>query len=63
MKLTARILNAIAEMSSRVEAGTVADYRGYDRPEDEKAYQDAVDAGIWARQVMRKRTEKKGKKK
>lgn len=61
MKLTRRILEAIAEMAAGVEAGDVSDYRGHDRPDDRKAYDDALDAGIWARKVLRQREAKRKK--
>jgi hypothetical protein len=63
MKLTNRILKAIVEMGCRVEAGDVEDYQGFDGKEERKAYNDAIDAMIWARAVLRKRREKRAAKK
>jgi hypothetical protein len=62
MRLSNRILEAVVEMSAHVEAGGVEDYCSYDNADTRKQYAAALDAGLWARQVLRKRKEKKAKR-
>jgi hypothetical protein len=55
-----RLLEAIIEMATCVEAGSVDDYRGgSESVADRKAYEDAIDAGLWARQEKRRRGQRR----
>ena len=60
MRLTVKILEAIVEMSARVEAGTVEMYQGYGGPDALKAYSDAIRAGFWAMGMLAKKREMYG---
>ena len=63
-RLTNRILEAIVEMSCRVEAGWPGDYRETENPsrEDEAAFEAAIDAGTWAKQELELRRRRKARR-